>query len=740
MPLARVALSALLVFGVAAVLEAQVTAPLSRSERKERIKNLSDKYREFLNDVEPIIHPEEVDAFLRMESDAQRDAFIDDFWKRHGAANKLDANGFKTMYYDRLEHARKTYRSANTDRGRMYMVQGPPADIFKIDEFACRLLQPLEIWTYYELPGVGHEMRLIFYRARDGVEFHLWQNPNKSDVAVLDLVSSEVVATNPEPSDQMAALFGRCDKLTNRIKLECDCPNIVVQFMQAFQESMVTRDDWTKAYAPPPVNKEEVYRGLKSVVIPTPGATKLPSEFSMAFPFRQGERTDAQLIVLVPKSQLVVKEATGTKLYSVDVTGEVLKEGRIFEHYRYRFDYPAGIASDKIAILVDRLLRPGEYLSRMKIADANAKAEAIVESPLSVPELLKGEAEQKRREAGAATVAKIAADTNQTMLRIVPLPDELLAGLQHIDTIAFGDDIKAVEFSLDGRKVMTKRTPPYTLDVDLGRVPQRHRIRVVALNDKGETVAGDEVVVNSGNEPFRVRIVSPRLAPRLHGRTRVEMAVSVPEGKSIEKVELFVNQTRLATLYEAPFVQTVEIPQRNGVAYLRAVATLKDSELAPVEDVVILNSPEFTADVNVHLVELPTTVFRDGRPVNDAKESDFRVLDNGKPVAVAKFEHVSNLPLSLGLAIDTSASMQPRMAEAQKAASQFFANVLHKGDKAFVVSFDLQPQMMRGWSSNLTELTEGLAKLRAEESTSLYDAVAYSLYNFVGVKGRRALV
>ena len=47
----------------------------------------------------------------------------------------------------------------------------------------------------------------------------------------------------------------------------------------------------------------------------------------------------------------------------------------------------------------------------------------------------------------------------------------------------------------------------------------------------------------------------------------------------------------------------------------------------------------------------------------------FKVLDEGKPVKIAKFEHVKNLPLSLGLAIDTSGSMQPRMAEAQKAAS-----------------------------------------------------------------------
>ena len=300
--------------------------------------------------------------------------------------------------------------------------------------------------------------------------------------------------------------------------------------------------------------------------------------------------------------------------------------------------------------------------------------------------------------------------------------------------------VAAVEFPPDGHKIMTKRPPPFALDVDLGRVPQAHRIRAVALDAKGEAVAGDEIEVNPGNEPFRVRIVAPRLAPKVRGRTRVEMAVSVPDGKSLEKLELYLNQTRLATLFEPPFVQTIEIPPQNGVAYLRAVATLKESDLAPVEDVVMINTPQFMAGVNVHLVELPTTTFRDGRPVNDLQESDFKVLDDGKPVKVAKFEHVANLPLSIGLAIDTSESMRPRMSEAQKAASAFFANVLHAGDKAFVVAFDLRPEMVQKWSPNGGDLSAGLAKLRTGDSTALYDAVAFSLYNFAGVKGRRALI
>jgi len=739
---AALALIALLGSDAAAIAQTQPPA-LSRSERKERIRHLSDQYRMFLADVEPIMQPEELDAFLRLESDPQRDFYIDDFWHRRDVEQGVAGGSFRTMYYDRLDTARKQYRSATTDRGRIYVIHGPPADLFTVSTESCRLLQPMEIWTYESIPGIGRQIRFIFYVPRNGIDFKLWQPLAGGRAALGDLVSSEAAATSRENLDAAVnSVFGPCDIGSTRTRLECQCSTVADQVLRAIGASEVTRNDWSKAFQPPQINKEAAKRALKSLVVPTPGAAKLTAETTVAYPYRQGERTDVQVTMLVPRSELTVSEAAGTKVYGVDVTGEVLKDDQLFEHYRYRFDFPAGNASDKLPVTVDRLLRPGDYVSRIRVSDANAKREAIVETPITVPALLRSGEEQARRDAGSAAVAKIAneIEAKESTLRIVPLPDELLTGLQHIDTLLTGDEIKAVEFSLDGRKIMTKRTPPYSLDVDLGRVPQLHRIRVVALDAKGEAVTGDEVVVNSGNEPFRVRIVSPRLLPRLHRRTRVEVAVSVPEGKTLEKLELFLNRTRVATLFAPPFVQTLDIPKPDGVAYLRAVATLKDSDLQPVEDVVMVNTPQFMADVNVHLVELPTTVFRDNRPVNDISESDCAVFDDGKPVKIARFEHVSSLPLSAGLAIDTSQSMQPKMAEAQSAASQFFADVLRGGDKAFVVSFDAQPQMVRNWTPNVGDLNAGLARLRADESTALYDAIAFALYDFVGVKGRRALI
>src|SRR5258708_5980671 len=606
-------------------------------------------------------------------------------------------------------------------------------------KFDCRLLQPAEIWKYAFIPNLGHNVRFLFYKPRMGIDYKLFA-PFDNE-AMTELISQDEIGVDVNGKGAAARVFGPVSPGTSMTNVELRCQN-GDEFLRAVYQSQLNKFDLARIFEPPPVNEEDVHKILRSVVLANPSAPHLTHEISVKYPAKQGSCTDAEITILVPRSQLTLKEVNNARLYSLDVTGEVLKEGQLFENYRYRFDYPGDIKDDKVAVVIDRFLRPNDYMARVRVQDINSGAEAIVEQKITVPEIFDTPEQQKAKESATTALSQLKddIDSNTTRLRIVPLNDDLLSGIQHIETIAFGDDIKAVEFYLDGKKVMTKRQPPYTLDLDFGNVPQVRHVRAVALSGNAEPITGDEIVLNTGNDPFRVRIVSPRIAFKLHGRTRVEMAVNVPEGKKLDHVELFLNDTKMASLYGPPYVQTIDIPTQEGVGYIRAVALLKEDPQPPVEDLVMINTPQFMEEVNVHLVELPTTVLRNGHPINDLAENAFKVIDEGKPVKVAKFEHVNNLPLSLGLAIDTSASMQPRMSEAQKAASQFFTNTLRSGDRAFLVSFDAQPQIIQRSSPRRADINANLAKLRAEESTSLYDAIVYSLYNFLRVQRHRALV
>lgn len=728
--------------------EQEVLRKLSKRERKARISKLEVRFQDFLADVEPIALGSEIDTFLHLETDPQRDSFVDDFWRRREAMQPGSSQSFRDNYYTRLEIAKERFRNISSDRAKMFLLHGPPSNVTRIE--CQRLLQPSEVWTYPFIAGMGHGVRLLFYKPRGHNEHRLW-NPIGGTLALHDLVVQEAAAlggtadsasrrpTVVEPTSASPYAY------INRIQLECSNGDEVIR---ALTQMVQSRIDLLKLFEPPSLNDESAAQMLRSVVIANPNAPKLTADFSVRFPAKEGSRTDVQMMLLVPREQLSPAEVGGAEVYTVDVTGEVLRDGKLWEKYRYRFDFPADFKGEQLPIVIDRLLRPAEYTSRIKIFDANGGGEAIVEKTIDVPEIFVPapvETTETVAEAAAPAPAAAAATAVETpvivpRLKLVPPPEQIVSGIQTFETVLEGEGIKGVEFWLDGKKLAVRRTEPFSLDIDLGEVPQARRVRAVAVDAKGKPLAGDDVWVNSGTDPFRVRIASPRIAPHVNGPTRVELDVRVPDDEELGSVELFWNERRVATLFDPPFVQTVDIPATDGVGYLRAVATLKASDLPPVEDVVMINTPAYMEELNVHLVELPTTVLVGNKPVSHLTEKDFKVTDDGKAVTLSKFEYVKNLPLSIGMAIDTSGSMQSRMDEAQKAGAQFFQKVLRKGDKAFLLAFDEKPQLVQRWSSKLQDMHAGLARLRAEETTSLYDAVIEALYNFQGVRGQKALV
>jgi Ca-activated chloride channel family protein len=725
---------------------------LSKRERRQRLEKLPVRHQEFASDVEPIMLPAELDMFLSLPDDTARDTFADEFWRRRDHVNRTSGM-FKDAYYRRLERAKEMFKRVTTDRARLFLLHGPPADVVRTN--CQRLLQPVEVWKYHFLPGLGHDARLMFYRPRGQAEYKLW-NPLGGAVALADLLVAPDGVAQRGPEDKRArdalALSNSPYAYLSQIQLACteggEINAAITQMVQA-------RIDLLKLFEPPELNQEDVRKMLRSVIIANPTAPKLTTEVSVRFPTKEGSRTDVQLMLLVPRAELSPAVAGEAEVYTIDVTGEVLRDGELWEKYRYRFDFPAELSVEKFPIVIDRFLRPAEYVSRVKVTDANTGAEAVVEMPLVVPEIFVPETvataenetapttpESTQARPAIPAMAQVEKDilSKEPRLRIIPPSGDFVSGLQTIDTILTGEGIKAVEFWMDGRKLAIRRSPPYALDLDFGIVPQMRRIRAVALDARDQALTGDELTVNTGTDPFRVRIVSPRVAPRLTGMTRVEMDVNVPDGDELASLELYFNETRVATLYDAPFVQTIELPAKEGAAYLRAVATLKDSSVPPVEDVVIINTPAYMEELNVHLIELPTTVLVNGKPTDSLTAAAFKILDEGQPVTISKFDYVKDLPLSIGLAIDSSGSMLHRMDEAQKAGAQFFEKIMRKGDKGFIVAFDKEPLMVQKWSTKVSALHAGLAKLRAEETTALYDALVFALYNFHGVRGQKALV
>ncbi|MGZ7042203.1 MAG: GWxTD domain-containing protein, partial [Thermoanaerobaculia bacterium] len=456
------------------------------------MRALSDTYRQFLLDVDPIIEARERDAFLSLESDAQRDVFIENFWRRHAPVG-MSGEAFRIQYYEVIEQASKYHRS--TDRYKVFVIQGPPADI--VDPDCRKYLQPIELWRYVNVPGLGHDATLLFYVPLHSTEYVLWHPMARN--AYEELLTYEGLQQGVE-----AIFLGKIIPMTNMrdrplIESDCKSSDLLRRTIDLVAQSGMTQ---LKALEPRVVSEEPMKLLLRSMVMADPKAAKLTTELSLRFPRKDGSRTDAEITVLVPRAQLSAKDLSGANTFSLDVTGEVLRDDSMFEKYRYRFDLPANGKEDKLPLIIDRILPHGDYKFRLKIVDVNSGAEAILEKLVTVPEDFDTAEERQRKQSGSAVVSalKDAVDAPATQLRIVPLPDEILSGLQHIETIAVGDDIKAVEFYLDGHKVMTKRQPPYTLDLDFGSVPRARNVRAIALDAKGQPITGDEITLNTGTD------------------------------------------------------------------------------------------------------------------------------------------------------------------------------------------------------------------------------------------------
>jgi len=135
---------------------------------------------------------------------------------------------------------------------------------------------------------------------------------------------------------------------------------------------------------------------------------------------------------------------------------------------------------------------------------------------------------------------------------------------------------------------------------------------------------------------------------------------------------------------------------------------------------------EYTIGVAVNEVYLIFTVTDSkGHFIKDLQLNDFALLDDQKaPAQVFSFQQQTNLPLRVGLLIDSSTSIRQRFEFEQQAATEFILQTIKpKSDKAFVMGFDVTPDLKQDWTNNLDLLNSGINALRPGGGTALYDAV-----------------
>lgn len=125
------------------------------------------------------------------------------------------------------------------------------------------------------------------------------------------------------------------------------------------------------------------------------------------------------------------------------------------------------------------------------------------------------------------------------------------------------------------------------------------------------------------------------------------------------------------------------------------------------------------------LVHLVVTVTDRRRSfLTDLDQDDFKVLENGLPQQIRFFGRETDLPLRIGLLLDTSNSIRPRLNFEQEAAIDFLNRAIRRNkDMAFLMTFDNEPEVVQGFTGDLARLTDAIHNQRAGGGTALNDAI-----------------
>jgi GWxTD domain-containing protein len=187
---------------IAASLPAFAQDPTRQSqdpmEKPRNVKpELKKAYKDWLEkDVTYVITDEERKAFKKLQTDDEREKFIEEFWRRRDPDPDTDENEFKEEYYERIAYANEHFASGipgwKTDRGRIWIMYGKPDerethpmggsyDRPSYEGGGNTSTYPFETWFYRYLPGVGSGVEIEFVDPTGSGEYRIARNPNEKD-------------------------------------------------------------------------------------------------------------------------------------------------------------------------------------------------------------------------------------------------------------------------------------------------------------------------------------------------------------------------------------------------------------------------------------------------------------------------------------------------------------------------------------------------------------------------------
>src|ERR1700719_1003676 len=370
---------------------------LDKAQKKKirkTLKELDTPYKQWLNeDVVYIISPEERNAFLQLDTNEEREQFIEQFWLRRSNNPDLPDNDFKEEHYRRIAYANEHYASGipgwKTDRGRMYIMWGPADEIEShptggtydrpMEEGGgSTTTYPWETWRYRYMEGIGENVIWEFVDPSGSGEYRLTMDPSEKDAllhvpgAGLSLLESMGMASKTDR-------FTRSDG-TNLPTTLGGTPSSMDEFNRLEQ--------YSKAFKPPAVK----YKDLEAIVTARIVRDQVHFVYRTDYLKVTNDTVLVPVTVQIPNNQLSFDNKDGVHSATMNIFGRVSTlTGRVVQTFEdpVSRDFPDSLfqRSLKLQSIYQKAvpLRPGLYRLDIVIKDVKSGNVGVINTRLQVP-------------------------------------------------------------------------------------------------------------------------------------------------------------------------------------------------------------------------------------------------------------------------------------------------------------------------------------------------------------------
>ena len=362
---------------------------------KKLEKELATPYKKWLEEEVPyIITDEERSAFLQLQTNEEREQFIEAFWQRRDPTPDTVENEFKEEHYRRIAYANERFSSGipgwRTDRGRIYIMWGPP-DQIESHSAGSTYNRPMtegggqttvygfDDWTYHYMEGIGQNITIEFVDPTGTGEYHISLDPGEKDAM------AHVPGGGPSMLEQMglssqAARFTRTDGST--------APLGPAGTSALDSQNEFTRlEQFAKVQAPPPVK----FKDLEEVVSSRILRNQISFDYRFDFMRITGDTILVPVTVQIQNKQMTFRDHDGVQSASLNLFGRISSmTGRVIQTFEdvIQRDFPDSLLEPSLkgfSIYQKAVpLRPGLYKLDLVIKDVNSGNVGVVNTRLAV--------------------------------------------------------------------------------------------------------------------------------------------------------------------------------------------------------------------------------------------------------------------------------------------------------------------------------------------------------------------